>query len=54
MLSYLVYLIKKQVIHPGFETHVRCDQKSNTGGSVTLEKGVMSFKKFWKKEFSET
>ena len=36
-------------IHPGFETHSRCHQKSKTGVSVAPRKGLTSSKKFKKK-----
>ena len=36
--------------HYGFETQRRCYQKSKTGVSVALQKGLMSSKEFQKKK----
>ena len=40
----------KHGIHTGFETEARRHQKSNTGISVVLQKGLMSFKTFINEE----
>ena len=39
-----------EVIHPGFETQSRRYQKSKTGVSVASQKGLVSYKNYFKKK----